>query len=78
MTKPNIGDSVTMKNGLGGQIFGTLESADGEFVQFSATGDWVAWDPVEEAAPADAAAEQPAGDVIQDQVSAGKTSKSKN
>lgn len=68
MTKPNVGDSVKLKSGQNGQVWGTLESADGVFVQLAPNGEFVAYDAVEEPAPADEkTADQPEGEVIADQ-----------
>lgn len=41
MIKPNIGDCLTMPNGTSGTVWGVMENANGLFVQFSQSDDWM-------------------------------------
>ena len=51
MNNVNIGDNVTLPNGMSGSVWGKRTTEDGDFVQFSSGGEWHTYvAPAEEAA----------------------------
>ena len=57
----NIGDNLTLPNGMSGTIWGKRTTEAGDFVQFSADGEWHRYEaPAPEAKPAEAPADAPA------------------